>query len=194
MARLIMVFQASLLLLTSPSATARADLYYRTVMADNPVAYWRLNETSGTAFFDSAGILDGTLSGAMTLNQPGAVIGREPDAAIIFEGGYGYAPYAAVLANPTFSIECWARVVRSSAGTALEADTRGVAVHRGPYPGNGRIRGGWGRHDPGTAPSTAAGGQYEGEKQHAPAETFHRRDSISSSKPQNQPRTGTHSL
>src|SRR4051812_48718243 len=75
-------------LLASASA-AHADSasdYRAAVLADNPVSYWRLDETGGTTASDQQGANPGTIQGAVTLNQPGAMTG---EAAMSFDGLYG---------------------------------------------------------------------------------------------------------
>ena len=89
-------------------AGAARGNYYDEVMDDSPVAYWRLNESSGTAVYDSAGSHNGTRSGTVTLGQSGALVG-DPDTAMDFGGGHVVVPYAADLDGNTFSIECWAK-------------------------------------------------------------------------------------
>ena len=89
-------------------AGAARGNYYDEVMDDSPVAYWRLNESSGTAVYDSAGSHNGTRSGTVTLGQAGALAG-DPDTAMGFGGGHVVVPYAADLDGNTFSIECWAK-------------------------------------------------------------------------------------
>jgi len=53
--------QASLTVVARTSE-APTNAYSRVVMADNPVAYWRFDETSGTTALDTAGSFDGTYS------------------------------------------------------------------------------------------------------------------------------------
>jgi len=89
-------------------AGAARGNYYGEVMDDSPVAYWRLNEPSGTAVYDSAGSHNGTRSGTVTLNESGALVG-DPDTAMDFGGGNVRVPYAADLHGNTFSLECWAK-------------------------------------------------------------------------------------
>ncbi len=103
-------FRAALtlaVLLAVGLGTANAT-YYDVITADNPVAYWRLNETSGSSISDSVGTHNGTLVGSSTLGEPGALI-NDPDTAIDFSGGYAWSPYAADLDGTAFSVECWAR-------------------------------------------------------------------------------------
>lgn len=51
--------------------TVPSNPYHSTVLAANPFAYWRLNETSGTVAHDSIGGHDGTYGSAMNLGAPG---------------------------------------------------------------------------------------------------------------------------
>ena len=46
--------------------------YQDEVLADNPVAYYRFEETSGTTAFDTANSNDGSYVNGVLLNQPGA--------------------------------------------------------------------------------------------------------------------------
>ena len=48
-----------------------ARSYQDTIKADGAVAYWPLDETSGTTAFDKVGTRHGTISGGVTLNQAG---------------------------------------------------------------------------------------------------------------------------
>jgi hypothetical protein len=57
--------------------------YADQVLADGAVAYWRLDEISGLTARDSIGGNNGTISGGVTLNQPGALAG---DSAMAFNG------------------------------------------------------------------------------------------------------------
>ena len=52
--------------------TAPPDAYSALVLADNPSAYWRLNETTGTILADSVGGLDGTYSSTVDRGVTGA--------------------------------------------------------------------------------------------------------------------------
>src|SRR2546430_6231874 len=48
--------------------------YRASVLADHPVAYWRLDEETGTVMVDaSRNGNDGAYAGAVTLGQPGAL-------------------------------------------------------------------------------------------------------------------------
>lgn len=64
--------------------------YADEVQADNPLAYWRLGEASGTTAFDSSpNGSHGTLTGGVTLGRPGALYG-DPDTAMGFDGVNDY--------------------------------------------------------------------------------------------------------
>src|SRR5438445_615549 len=59
----------------STAATPTAPPSYRaSVLADHPVAYWRLSEATGAVMADASGNgNDGTYAGAVTRGQPGAL-------------------------------------------------------------------------------------------------------------------------
>jgi hypothetical protein len=80
--------------------------YASTIMNDNPSAYWRLDESTGSNMVDYAGELDGNYTGTFTLGAPGIT----PDPAVQFGGGHGAVPYSGVL-NPgtPFTVEFWAK-------------------------------------------------------------------------------------
>lgn len=84
--------------------------YLATVLADSPVAFYRMDDTSGTIAHDVSGNnYHATLTGNFTLNQPGALAG-DPNTSIYF------ADAAATMSLPTnlnyttfpaFSLEFW---------------------------------------------------------------------------------------
>lgn len=84
--------------------------YVTEVLADNPAAYWRLNETSGTTLNDTTGNgHDGVYSGGFTLSQAGALQG-EPSSSVLFDGTTGYATAGVLGVNITtgnWTIEAW---------------------------------------------------------------------------------------
>ncbi len=93
--------------------------YARVVMADKPVAYWRLDETNGTTAFDAAGTFDGTYDnsqGIVTLGVTNIGIPHETDFAIDLAatnhnaGGVVSVPYALELNSfGPWSAEAWIR-------------------------------------------------------------------------------------
>ena len=98
-------------LLTWPRMmSASAGTYYDEVMNDNPLAYWRLGESSGTTAEDSSGSnYDGTYYGSYALGEAGGV--GDSDTAVLFDkyGGAGYGrvtiPDAAWMDQSSFTVE-----------------------------------------------------------------------------------------
>jgi len=89
--------------------------YAKVVLAANPYAYWRLNETSGTTAHDSMGGYDGTYASAVQLGGPGqesaGLFGMGADtASAVFSGGTANC-YVAVpalnLNTNTVTIMAW---------------------------------------------------------------------------------------
>src|SRR5215211_14755 len=96
----------------APSAAA-SDNYALEVLADNPVAYWRAGELSGTTLADSAGSNNGTYSGpsGFALGAAGA-IWNDPDTAVAFDGLRGYAVVQdsnSLDAASAVTVETWVR-------------------------------------------------------------------------------------
>lgn len=95
-------------------ARAQGD-YATTVLAQNPVAYWRLNETAQPPAADAAlnsGSLGAAADGFYVANaihpEPGALVGEPANTAASFAGGARVAiPYQPEL-NPqgAFTVEC----------------------------------------------------------------------------------------
>ena len=84
------------------------------MLADGPIAYWRLGESSGTSAVDATGNAHtGTYLGGFTLGVPGALVG-DTDKAARFNGTTGrvqVADSASLRLNGSWSIEFWARQV-----------------------------------------------------------------------------------
>jgi len=59
-----------------PQYATSSTAYQMALLADQPVAYWRLNETSGTTAYDQIGGHNGTYASAVILGCPGP---RPPD-------------------------------------------------------------------------------------------------------------------
>lgn len=105
-------------------SAAQAGFYDGEVMADNPVAYWRLGEAAGSgtvADFTGSAPHAGTVFAGVTLGQLGA-IASDPNTAALFNGSSGKidVPWAADLNSSVFSFECWAKVMG------------GAGAHRSP--------------------------------------------------------------
>lgn len=104
--------------------------YAAAVLADTPVAYWRLDETSGTTAHDSSGHgNDATYIGGVHPGTAGAIT-NDPDTAATFDGATGYVDggsrFAFAGAQP-FSLEAWVRASSTTSylGIASREDTSG---------------------------------------------------------------------
>ena len=98
--------------------------YADQIVADGATHYWRLNEASGTTASDRIGTADGTISGGVTLGQPGAL--ADGSTAMAFDGtetGHIRVPHAAFLdvgTSQSVSWEAWVRIdVLTTAETAI---------------------------------------------------------------------------
>src|SRR2546427_9891228 len=94
----------------STAATPTTPPGYRaSVLADHPVAYWRLNEATGAVMVAASGNgNDGAYAGAVTLGQPGA-LASDGGTAVGFGPGGGAASVAStpsLQVNPV-TIEIW---------------------------------------------------------------------------------------
>ncbi|HEX5415421.1 MAG TPA: N,N-dimethylformamidase beta subunit family domain-containing protein, partial [Chloroflexota bacterium] len=111
-----------------PTPTALPSAYRDAVVADQPLSYWRLDESGGSSAGDWQHLNNGAYVGAPSLGQPGALAG-DPDTAVLFNGTSQYVsvPYNASLNPAAFSVEVWAKPA-GGAGTY-----RGVVASRS-YP------------------------------------------------------------
>ena len=97
--------------------------YYSVVMADSPIAYYRLGETSGTVAADSSGNgYNGTYEGGVTLGSPSLILNNVGNLAL---GGNGTNVYVNVGGpstlyglNRNFSIEAWIKPNFTASGQA----------------------------------------------------------------------------
>ena len=96
------------------------------MLADNPVSYWRLNETSGSQAADQRGVNPGTYSAGVIRNQAGAT--ADGDRAVDLNGTSGYisVPDSASvkLADGPFSLEAW--INRPTLGATFPGDQEQV--------------------------------------------------------------------
>lgn len=86
MSRLICLALVGVLALTSLAAERKASPYQKTVLADDPVAYWRMNEGEASTLSNIAtgdNTLSGEINGAVQMSQPGPRPEYLPD----FESG-----------------------------------------------------------------------------------------------------------
>jgi hypothetical protein len=84
--------------------------YKDAILADSPVGYWRLAETSGTTAADGIAGRHGTYTNGPTLNQTGALNG-DTNPAVSFDGvdDRVVVPYTSALNPAQFTVEAWAR-------------------------------------------------------------------------------------
>jgi Concanavalin A-like lectin/glucanases superfamily len=86
--------------------------YDASVLLDKPSNYWRLNEPSGLVAVDRVNGLNGTISGGVTLGQPGALGGNT---AMLFDGVDDKIVTAANVYIPsTFSCEAWFKLITTA--------------------------------------------------------------------------------
>ena len=109
--------------------------YSQTVLLDNPVSFWLMNETSGTSATDQGSAnLALTYTNSPTLNQSTTLAGIPK--AVSFDGTNDYAIRANnaaynITSNGNWSVECWIKPnmtvlgsifsIRSDANTSAEA-------------------------------------------------------------------------
>lgn len=114
---------ATVTVLTAPTIS-----YAQTVIADNPVAYWRLNETNGTIAHDSWGGHDGQyfstslgVSGYNT-NDPDFAVGVGQLAATdSYIGNIQGIDFSTFANNAAFSIEAWVNGGSQISGAGIVA-------------------------------------------------------------------------
>jgi PKD repeat protein len=108
--------------------------YSGAVLADSPLAYWRLGEASGTSAADASGNnRTGSYVGSPSRGLPGALAG-DANTAVGFNGSSQYVsvPYAAALNPSQFTVEAWAYP------TGGQGTYRSVVTSRDYAPGNTR--------------------------------------------------------
>jgi RHS repeat-associated protein len=101
--------------------------YSSTVLADSPVAYWHLDESSGSNMADARGVDSGTYQGGYTLAQP-ALIQPAAGTSVTLNGSTGYGTAASLTAlqgDNTRSIELW---FQTSSATAQSLFDAGAAI------------------------------------------------------------------
>lgn len=92
--------------------------YTDTVLSDSPVAFWPLNETTGTTIHDISGNnYNGTISGVYQLNQP-SLLKSDEGRSIYMSGNNSriYLPNVAALNNQPYPItlEAWVYLTNSA--------------------------------------------------------------------------------
>ena len=102
---------------TTATATPSNDMTYTSeVLADSPVAYWRLGEASGTTAVDETGSHNGTYVGSPTLGATGLLAG-DTDTSVTFNGTSQYVDIPAAGAftvGQPFTLEALVEVAADS--------------------------------------------------------------------------------
>jgi hypothetical protein len=105
--------------LSGPSASPYRDV----VLRDGASAYWRLDETSGTTAKSLIGNYPGTISGGVTRNQPGGVVGNP---AMQFNGTTGKILTAANVTIPVVAtVEAWMKILGGTTQAAFSTRQTG---------------------------------------------------------------------
>ncbi|QIG38801.1 PKD domain-containing protein [Microbacterium sp. 4R-513] len=99
------------------SGTATASAYRDAVLADTPLDYWPLDDSSPTLSYDWAGASDLTVNTGVTRGTAGAML-NDPRPASRFNGNSdGFASTTNAIAGPdTFGIEAWFKTTTTSGG------------------------------------------------------------------------------
>lgn len=119
---------------TNPTTTVYKDA----VLADKPIAYWRLGETNGTTAADISGNSNnGAYIGGYTLSVSGSLNG-DSDKAVTFDGLTGYVQTSKQYSSPQiFSIKARFKTTGNTGQGLLHfgdsIDTRSVASDRNLY-------------------------------------------------------------
>ena len=95
--------------LWTPADEAVPPTYTEAVLTDNPIGYWRLEETSGTNAADEIAANDGTLIGGTSLDVTGKV-----GSAASFDGSDGRLETFPIGDHTEFSVELWIKTAGSS--------------------------------------------------------------------------------
>jgi len=96
--------------------------YATTVQADSPLAYWHLDEASGSTMNDAENTDAGTFQGGFTLAQT-PLIQPAAGTSVIFNGSTGYATaptLTALQGDNTRSIELWVQTSTQSAQSLID--------------------------------------------------------------------------
>lgn len=92
------------------------------VLADSPVAWFRLGEARGTSATDAVGGAAGTYVGGVTLGQPSLLAGDPSDTCADFNGSTGLveiADRAELDFGDVFTLECWFQLDTGGANRTL---------------------------------------------------------------------------
>ncbi|MCX6879975.1 MAG: hypothetical protein NTW21_40170 [Verrucomicrobia bacterium] len=113
------------------ATTSGTGSYQQRVLASGPVAYWPLNEPSGTTGYDIAsGINNLTYGGTYSLNQTGMRADGNPS--VLLASGNTGAPYnPSMNPNYEFSVECWVKPVDAAVQYLVSLQDRTAGGRKG---------------------------------------------------------------
>ena len=102
----------------SVQVSAMPGSYLGWAFANNPIAYWPLNETSGTVAFDLVHGSNGVYAGGYSLTTGGAVGAGfgSPHRIAFYNGASGYTQIPRLVGNTNFSITFWVRTAATGGG------------------------------------------------------------------------------
>jgi hypothetical protein len=93
------------------SQVGASAAYAQVVLSDAPLAYWRVDETSGVVAHDATGNgHDASYVGGVTLGASGALVG-DSDTSVTLDGATGHLDASDILpftGNAPFTLEAWA--------------------------------------------------------------------------------------
>jgi hypothetical protein len=95
---------------------AQALDYRSTVLADGPMAYWRMGDTGGGWADETGSVGPGTWSGSKHQGQPGAIAGDTDTATSLDAGASVYIDPNTALSTAQFTAESWVKTAPGSTG------------------------------------------------------------------------------
>lgn len=115
------------------------SLYAQTVLADSPIAYYRLGEPAGfsitTAYDWGGSAFNGTISGGVTLGEPGAIF-NDTNTAMLFDGSTGFISLPTNVngnGQGALSVELWLNLSTASLGSFTNVISAGVEASNTGY-------------------------------------------------------------
>lgn len=115
------------------------SLYAQTVLSDSPIAYYRLGEPAGfsitTAYDWGGSAFNGTISGGVTLGEPGAIF-NDPNTAMLFDGATGFISLPTNVngnGQGALSVELWLNLSTASLGSFTNVISAGVEASNTGY-------------------------------------------------------------
>lgn len=116
--------------------TGQTYPYAGTILADHPIGYWRLGETSGTTATDATGNGNaGTYAGGYTQGQSGGPLG-DPDPAVLLDGSTGWVAVQnapSLQLTGALTLEAWLKFASTSGIQAIVNKGDGVSASGSAY-------------------------------------------------------------